>query len=112
MFCSIILGPGYQCLWASIRLRIYLPAGSPCDANAEIHLLGRHGFLKGVHQAAEVVRNVAGGKGPILALAVELAVESGLPLLPGYEMSEFSYFRHVQKQTAQLKVVNFERLKP
>ena len=48
---------------------------------------------------------------PILALATELAVESGRPLLSGYEMSEFSYFPDMAAERAQrLNVVTYDRL--
>ncbi len=64
-----------------------------------------------IKEAAEIIRNASNDSESILTLNVELAVESDRPLLPGYELSEFSYFWNMSDdRAAQLKVVNFSRL--
>ncbi len=68
------------------------------------------GGLAGIDRAAAELRKASGGKGSLLTPDTELAFETGLDLLPGYEMSQFSYFGSMDDERArQLVVVNQRR---
>lgn len=70
------------------------------------------GSLRRVEEAVELIRKYSDGKGPILTLSGELVVGSGLPLLAGYEMSEFCNFLDMpDERAAKLKVINTARFR-
>lgn len=75
-----------------------------------IHTDGRGGLAK-LDDAADAVRAHAAPDALLWAPSVELAVETGLRELPGWELSEFSWFQHMDEARARrLHVTNEEML--
>lgn len=84
-------------------------AGAPFEEWV-VHVNGDGGLGK-LDDAVEVVRKLAHGNDPIFTASTEIAVQSGLPLLPGWELSEFSFFPGMSTEQAQARhVVNAEML--
>jgi hypothetical protein len=79
----------------------------------EWHFSGKgDGGLAKLQEASTLLRSLASGPDPIWTMSTELAVESGLAVLPGWEMSEFSWFRALltTPEAQERHVVNEEML--
>ncbi len=114
VFCSVVLGRhmsrlpsvawGYSVLVPLILLAMPLQ---------QYIIVGNgDGSLRRIEEAIQLIRDNSDGKEPILTLSGELVVGSGLPLLPGYEMSEFCFFANMSDERAEkLKVINSKRFR-
>lgn len=71
-----------------------------------VHADGAGGLGK-LAEVSQLLRNIAPARGLLWTLSSELAVETGLPLLPGWELSEFSWFPQLSETRARaLHVTN------
>jgi len=115
LFASLALGDYLDHTSGATRRAVYTAIFFSCLAGMplqeyDVSLKG-DGTLRKTIEASRAIRELSAEGDRILTFATELAVESRLVSLPGYELSEFAYFPVMRDEVAaKLHVVDQKQL--